>query len=244
MSSDFEIDGKKLHTIKTASEQTSYSRDYITRLAREEKIVASQIDRQWYIDIESLKAYQVDAALEQKTRQQQLSEERKRERQAHAPDVSFGKMDIQKGKSTSHVRRTVVAVAALSILVGSVLHSSPYFREGIQVAAVFTDQFQNTLLSTSTSILASSPVDSEINFEPTTVRVTELSHLKNGVLLLPAASGTTTSEDVSELFSDEAHVVTDETGQSFVVRVDGEGKVIEKVPVMFAPMSNDFDSGS
>ena len=54
MSVTFEIDGKKLQSIKSAAKLTSYSRDYITRLAREQKIVASFIERKWFIDIESL----------------------------------------------------------------------------------------------------------------------------------------------------------------------------------------------
>ena len=81
MQSILEINGKILFSIRDAAHATSYSRDYITRLAREGKIFASHVGRQWFVDVDSLQAYAEAVALEQEVRKQQLSEERKRERQ-------------------------------------------------------------------------------------------------------------------------------------------------------------------
>lgn len=77
MSSQVEINGVTFLPIKEAAKLVSYSRDYVARLAREQKILATQIGRQWFVDSVSLKNFAEVAELELSVRRQQLSAERK-----------------------------------------------------------------------------------------------------------------------------------------------------------------------
>ncbi|MCA9359394.1 hypothetical protein KC926_04305, partial [Candidatus Kaiserbacteria bacterium] len=79
MTTTLEIDGKKFQTIKSVANKVSYSRDYITRLAREGKILATHVGRQWFVDLDSLNNYIDTTAKETEVRKKMLSEERKRE---------------------------------------------------------------------------------------------------------------------------------------------------------------------
>ena len=69
MKSSLVIDHKKMHDIKSAAEVSGYTRDHVTSLARAKKIVAAQIGRQWFVDLDSLKQYANVTALEQQVRQ-------------------------------------------------------------------------------------------------------------------------------------------------------------------------------
>jgi len=57
----------------------SYSVDYITRLAREKKIKALQLERRWYVYPASLESYAAVQEWEKEVRQKQLKTDRKRE---------------------------------------------------------------------------------------------------------------------------------------------------------------------
>lgn len=57
----------------------SYSVDYITRLAREKKIKALQLERRWYVYPASLESYASVQEWEKEVRQKQLQADRKRE---------------------------------------------------------------------------------------------------------------------------------------------------------------------
>ena len=114
MSEAIEIDGKELLPIREAVLQVSYSRDYVTRLAREGKIVASVIGRQWYVDLDSLKAYNEQSQIEQEIRKKQLSEERKRETEIHLASVE--KKTDREDKASSFKTRALAGTAMVLTL--------------------------------------------------------------------------------------------------------------------------------
>jgi len=73
--SDFE-NLKKFVLVKEAAKRVSYTPDYIARLAREGKIESVRKDRQWLVELDSLKLFQLQADAEEKLRKKELSKER------------------------------------------------------------------------------------------------------------------------------------------------------------------------
>ncbi|MFT5036442.1 MAG: hypothetical protein ACI9VM_000002 [Candidatus Azotimanducaceae bacterium] len=71
---------KKYLIASDAAKLIGYSSDYVTRLAREEKIVAKQINRKWFIEIDSLKLFSLVGEAEKRVRKEKLREERISER--------------------------------------------------------------------------------------------------------------------------------------------------------------------
>lgn len=243
MSVTFEINGKKLQNIKSAAELTSYSRDYITRLAREKKIVASQIDRQWFVDIESLKQYESVVALEQRVRQQQLSEERKRERQARA--VENQPPVLQKypsRKISARAKRAAVATVALAALLVFVLQYAPLTMLSRQVASapLVGHVKQNKAMSSDTGTTPEVPVAGAetLTFVEGEKMVAPMSGIENGMLFVPHSSSSADALDVSEFFSDEVTVVVEEGERTYIVRHNERGEVVERIPFMAVPVTS------
>lgn len=93
--------------------KVSYSRDYITRLAREGKILATHVGRQWFVDLDSLNNYIDTTAKETEVRKRCLA---KKERGANNRYSCSKEKDIQTRKAkTLNARATVAACAVLSI---------------------------------------------------------------------------------------------------------------------------------
>jgi hypothetical protein len=111
MSASIDINGKKLLPIKEAISKVDYSRDYLTRLAREKKIVATQIGRMWYVDVDSVKNYHAVAQAEQEIKKRQLSDERKRE-------LAFKEVKAKKQRrAKNRVRRQTPAIVGMCLVV-------------------------------------------------------------------------------------------------------------------------------
>lgn len=241
MSDSIDINGKKLLPIKEAASTVDYSRDYITRLARERKIVATQIGRRWYVDVNSLKSYQEVSQLEQEIKKQQLSDERKREL------VIKSKREEKRAVLHKRVSRRVPAivmmvfVVALGIGAGAVLesHSRTTFVKLSQTANIKTgalvklldgdaQQFaRQDFFSASKTIVP--------DFQPN-VTTRDIS-ADEGILLLPNIPQS--SGEIQGYFSDPVTVVTDEDGNRNIVRVDEEGNQIgESIPYVIVPVNS------
>ena len=245
MSVTFEIVGKKLQSIKSAAKLTSYSRDYITRLAREQKIVASLIDRKWFIDIDSLQHYESVVALEQKIRQQHLSEERKQERLV-VEEVGR-KQTVRKQMSkghAAHAKRVTVAVLSLGLLAGLALQYVPFIPSALnrQVAsAPLIEQIQKTTSKNSEASTEPVVAGQALTFSEKSTQVKQLSHSENGILLLPKASSSIAGTiDPRELFSDDVTVVTDENGHTYIVRKNDQGEEVERIPFVVVPINSEI----
>ncbi len=115
MSTAVEIDGVNLVSIKEAASTVSYSRDYVARLAREGKIVASQIGRQWYVDVDSLRKFSAEVAVLEEARKEELRAERKRELMAKE---ALTALDVRLTKRTRTQRLDATAVAVAVLLLG------------------------------------------------------------------------------------------------------------------------------
>lgn len=234
MSNALEIDGKILHPIKEAAQLVSYSRDYVTRLAREEKIIAQLVGRQWFVDVDSLRSYAEASAIEQELRKKQLSEERKRERMVREASEEMGTVQIEHSQR-SHSR--AISVAALVLCLGlvtgwgaySLLQLSPSPQN---VAQVSDSTGQQPMVAPTAQV--ESKDTSGLVPEYSSRDISDMP-IENGVLLLPAA---TTSESVV-MFSDDVTVVEDEAGGMKVQRVDAEGNPVgNEIPFVVVPVND------
>ena len=68
---------------KDAAVDAGYTSDYVTRLAREGKIIAEQVGRQWFVDPKSLEEFLSERNNELDTRKEELSRKRKQERKLY-----------------------------------------------------------------------------------------------------------------------------------------------------------------
>ena len=83
MTQSLVIYGKEYIPSNVLASQCGYSHDYIGKLAREEKILGTQVGRQWFIEPGSLHAYLAQVEIEKKIRKEELSRVRRIEHEAH-----------------------------------------------------------------------------------------------------------------------------------------------------------------
>lgn len=242
MADALHIEGKTLHPIKEAAQVVSYSRDYVTRLAREEKITAHLVGRQWFVDIDSLRHYAEVSAMEQELRKKQLSEERKRERQLREAAEQRNTLTLERVRP---MHFQAAAVASLVLGFGLLMGWGAYFLSapvsgvgGQNVAQVGQSvPVANRAPAEPVAPVAPEPVatSEEVLVPEFSAReVTPLGDGVNGVLVFPNA----TSTDVTALFSDKVEVVTLPNGEQVVWRVDAVGNRLgNPVPFVEVPIN-------
>lgn len=82
------INGKKYFPSSSLCMSFGYTSDYLGKLAREEKILGTLVDRQWFIEKESLKTFLIKTEIEKKILKEELSLQRKLERKSAKKIVS------------------------------------------------------------------------------------------------------------------------------------------------------------
>lgn len=232
MTCSLEIDHKEMHDIRTAADVTEYSRDHVTSLARAKKIVAAQVGRQWYVDLDSLKQYAALTALEQQVKQKHLSEDRRQARElAKKIDEAKTRSGAGAPAHQQKVTSAVVSMTALFVLVAGSL-------------AIFGDTL---LLQTNTQLASTQAVASDgepvtpvvvmgektipVNtvFSDGVVEVHSLAAAEEAIVLLPQLESVTAS-----VFSDPVEIITASSGVQVLVpkgRPVSEGVPFVKVPV-------------
>ncbi len=245
MSSSLEIDNKKMESVSDASARFGYSRDYITKLARDEKILATRVGRQWFVDFASLEAYVQKSELEQKIRQQGLSVQRKAERE----EILQSQREVS--TPTPYLRQLAKqkSVLATMFLLGmaftySTIHflalasepitqvaSSPLIPEFKNVEEVYDVAVLNNVAT-----FESAP--QTVEFSQESVRLSNLENFDNGILLLPYNNGTTSTTKPQELFSDDVKILTDAAGQTYVARVNPQNQVVAEIPFVLVPVNS------
>jgi hypothetical protein len=251
MSTAVEINGVTLVPIKEAAVSVSYSRDYVARLAREGKIVASQIGRQWFVDLVSLRDFSTAASAFEEVRKEELRSERKRELMAKECLASLDSIAAQRIRSQRFDALVVTtAVVCLGIFTGLGLYTAslvpssklaslsysvlPQAKPATEVATVATSPFKvieepkDTLLLTT---VVERPVFTQRE------EVTPLEGGMAGVLVFSSGTSVAEASDVEQLFSDEveAHFTSPDSG---VILYEGEaGEVVEYPFVAIPPKS-------
>ena len=79
---------KKFLPSSEAAKLVRYHSDYVSKLAREGKIEARRVDRQWQVDVESLKLFSLQAEAEKRRQSEALSKQRQVERKNFASEDS------------------------------------------------------------------------------------------------------------------------------------------------------------
>jgi len=229
MTRTLQIDGKKLHPIKDVVKEVSYSRDHVTKLARDKKIVAAHIGRHWYVDLDSLLNYQRFSEQELEIRKNNLRLERKREQKIELTKKNRQKIHEQKAKKIKvRAVATTAVVLSFSLMSG---WSSYYLVSGegfsnkniINIAQVEESRPEP---ATPTSKVASVYESHGKNTGAKKVINPLSDDVQSGILLLPQGSLKATTTD---LFSDEVMVLTSDEGIKTVVKVNEEGEPTGRV---------------
>ena len=253
MSTTIKINGATLVPIKEAAAQISYTRDYVARLAREGKIVATQVGRQWFVDMTSLQNFSEASQAQEAARKLELRRERKRELFAKE---EFLQLEERLQRRSSTHRASALAMTGSVVSLGLVLGVGFYtaWLYGVpqslstDVSTLLSNEVMRPVPTTEVAFNRTLPSAEELHetMQLTTVmeqpifideaEAHSLGAVGGGVMLLPAQGVPSTTRDVAALFSDP--VVVDFTGeQSGVVFFEGESGEVREYPFVTVPVT-------
>lgn len=240
MTESLSVNGKELQSVKMAAKQFSYSRDYVTRLAREQKIKASRIGRQWFVDVESLRHYVDFASVEQVSRHRQLSEQRQREQLVRL------ELEQRRAKRVSHAsqiqpRATVLALLILGFGLAGGSVSYQIINSLPAKVSVATLPVTELLLAGGDQGMVSNqlPAPATKSVEPSQQIESLANATATGVLLLrePGREDDWDATAVAELFSDPVAVQLVSDDRALIVPLDTVGATTgPAVPYIVVPI--------
>ena len=236
MSSVVQLGSAQLLPIKAASEIVPYSRDYVARLAREGKIVAVYIDRQWFVDTTSLQNFYTNALLEESVRKRHLSLVRKHD--LEVKEVYRNRLEVVIDKKSKRTVATVVhagMVVGFGLMAGMLLVTTGSYltNERLQHLAQIPSA---GLFSYFSSSPITNPVGDVIHFSDFTVIETDTAlSLQNGIVLVPRFSASTT-ESVADFFSDPVtvEIISTTTG---IIRSQNVAAAVTEMPFVRVPVA-------
>lgn len=230
-----------------------YSRDYVTRLAREKKIVATQVDRQWFIDPVSLKNFYESTRIEEQVRMQRLSEERKRAL-ATKENRSLSERTISQNLVVAD--QMAMWQSALVIIAGLLVGVTMFaFHNGgattylASLIVPSSSDFTQTANVFNTSV--AEPITSAPVVAPSNNNVANSLYASaplsggEGVLILPTGVDTNSSWYLEEVFSDDIEVEMLDSVRGVVRLKNNPGAeplVFLRVPVTAINNASNFDT--
>ena len=128
MSQQVTINGKKFEPSAALARQFGYSMDYVSRLAREGKVEATRVGRQWFVEALSLKNFVEEISKQKEANREQLRIERRLEL-------------VSSNSATNTTNKTSRATASTyGVVIPSSLETASGFRKyfDITLAAVGT----------------------------------------------------------------------------------------------------------
>lgn len=242
MSTAININGVTLIPGKEAAKRAGYSADYIARLAREQKIVGTQIDRQWFIDAESLRHFLESARIEKEARKKKLQAERTEERALQEERQQVEEITSNRASGS---RLEAVVASGVVMLLGVLVGTSAFglyqgVTEGdnlvmipqmarLPIPSANQNQFVEPPAAETQASESLRPQFTEINGAAAFASST----FGEGVLVLSPGTATATTEKIQALFSDPVDVefVDERTGR-VMVRDDTSNTVY---PVVIVP---------
>jgi len=235
MTQRFQLGNNELVPLKEAVLLVPYSRDYISRLAREGKIVAFQFNRQWVVDSASLLNFYDQAKIEEGVRRHHLKELRLQEREVREMfALSLETLDLQHSSARYHTHKKTVAVVLCGLIVG--LFSYTLSLQVTPQRAALIAQIPQNLFganSSHTKVVVAADISPVVSGLYVANEVTESFTLSHG-LVLASASTTDSLEDIQVLFSDEVVVemTSTTTGQITLPGLEGN-----KIPFVRVPLT-------
>lgn len=236
MSGSIEVGAVEFLSVKDAAARVSYSRDYVARLAREGKIVATQIGRQWFVDPVSLDNFASVSELERAVRGKQLRDERRQERAAFEEQTEYlASLDVRVESSVPQASLKTLCVLVCGLLVGVLIHaatSSEYGSlQGLNIAA----QVSYVPTAHRSGAVSTSEATERTVVDHGAEMFVEALPAGHGILLLPEVASTTELVAIDELFSDEV-TVTYESEQSGYITPSYRSGTGTRVPFVSVPV--------
>ena len=189
----------------------TYSRDYLGRLAREGKIISKQIDKQWFVNRESLLYFFAHSALEDSVKKRILSLSRKNDL-----EVKENYRERVKAIKARSMFLPNASLAATVLIIAAGLFSGVLMQK--TSAATPEGPVTFALLVKSLDVISAelpsqrAAVGATTLFREATVSETEEPiSMENGIVIFPAGTQSSTTESVTELFSDKVTVVVTST---------------------------------
>ncbi len=251
MGTALQINGRTLSPVKDAAKATSYSRGYITRLAREGKIVASNVGTRWFVDFESLCNYEEASLLESAVRRNQLSEERRRERQLNTVADKLSKRQSSQVRNLKVKSMTigglVLALGLLGGVTGYKFWGSDITQS--QINSISAKGSANTASTVDTALsnqaipevpVASGLVNAEYLVDEPKREVSQMDGVDMyGLLLLPVIGDKSTSL-LDNVFSDPVNIQHNSDGTYSVVWLSDDGvESSHKIPFVLLPVESE-----
>ncbi len=259
MTAGVEINGVTLVSIKEATVVVPYSKDYISRLAREGEIVASQIGRQWFVDLDSLVTFSKSAELQDEARKQELRAERKSELKTKEAIDVLENLTAEKIKSRRFDALGIsFATLCLGFMVGTSLYAvsqfstSPVFAlvshltnlsnslvpESINYPAMVSESLA-TVDEPKETLLLTSLIEKPVFI--TEVDTRRLEGGESGVLVF-ASGELVDAKEVEELFSDDV-AVTFTDDNSGVIKYQQKSGSVVSYPFVSMPDAYGIEEG-
>lgn len=224
MTSLIKLGHTNLVPVNEAAKKVSYSRDYITKLARQGKIIALVINRQWMIDVDSLNTFFLLSEHEMKVRKNHLKEMRHYELKVR----NFYSEKLQPWYTGYHQSRHVPTTkSSLIVLSGlflgvllnfSIQHNLPSrLATKAQIPVPVVSQLLAVVIGAEFS---NSSATAGTTFSSADERTDRLP-MNNGIVLFSQGLSTTSSE-VGNLFSDNTIVEMTSSTTGFVYSPDFE----------------------
>lgn len=222
MSQSLTINGKKYVQSSVLTAQYQYTPDYIGKLAREEKIIGTQVGRQWYIEPESLKVFLHKASLEKEIRAEELSRKRKIEHQAFQKKQNISVENVSSPHLALAQMFAIVGCGTIAGILGFNAWSSDITmgdvtqsvkESGVFIARSFSPiDAISKMTSAPKSFLASSP-------DATSVIPQKFEQQQGETFTsLPQQEGAALYSDsvIKQQFSDEVTITEDSEGRMYV----------------------------
>ena len=212
MSAAVQLGSAKLLPVKEAADFVPYSRDYVSRLAREGKIVAAQIDRQWFVDVISLQNFYTQSTLEESIRKRHLSSSRKRD--LEVKEVYRARLSVIAQKHTQVRKVAVVQTVgflACGVAAGFLFIAANSFATQNRLQSLAQIPWFTWGKEESQKLVVVTPATETFMVRESSVIVTdETFAVDQGIVLLPATASS--SEAVTDFFSDP--VIVEMTGET------------------------------
>lgn len=230
MKKHLSINGKKYLPSIDLAVTSGYTTDHIAKLAREEKIIGTQIGIQWFIEPESLQLFLYKTTVEKEIRKFDLKQTRKIE---HALSRKTVSLEVNSGKSKKkHLAVSALVQSFVIVVCGISIGGLSWF--------ITTENLENreSLVAASSESVVPASVSVEeksVKLPPVEIFASLPSFPEREVLVDLTASSSATSSSTAERidFSDAVEVVVREDGSQWIQPVfrDDAGEGFLLVPV-------------
>jgi len=233
MTQSLTVNGKEYVPSSVLAVAHNYTPDYIAKLSREEKVLATQVGRQWFVEPSSLETFLHQVDIEKNLRKEELSRKRRIEHALHQKQ-----QEVLRVPSPLPALVQTALVAFCGLFLGSIgwvafdaqLNGADLTRgveQTVQSLAVgfFHIQFAeegNVQVAASVESRAALRAYSSSDFE-SPLTFAELPQFPMREQLTPSSTVAHVAETFADQFSDEVVVMRISEGNDFVVPVFRSG---------------------